>query len=130
MLKLECTMASRSKCWNLSEKGSLIKMSKFEWNGWINKNIKIWRQSWESIKMLKFECWCSNWSKGLHLSEKAIINENVEIWAKKERFNKCLCFKVGIDQNVGICLKTKESIRILKFEDKIGYWSKMLKFEC
>ena len=27
---------------------------------------------------------------------------------------------MGIDQNVGICLKTKESIRILKFEDKIG----------
>ena len=45
---------------------------------------------------------------------------------KKERFNKCLCFiaKVGIDQNVGICLKTKESIRILKFKDKIGNQSK------
>ena len=27
---------------------------------------------------------------------------------------------MGIDQNVGICLKTKESIRILKFEDKTG----------
>ena len=27
---------------------------------------------------------------------------------------------MGIDQNVGICLKTKESIRILKFEDKMG----------
>ena len=24
--------------------------------GGINKNIEIWRQSWESIKMLKFEC--------------------------------------------------------------------------
>ena len=45
---------------------------------------------------------------------------------KKERFNKCLCFiaKVGINQNVGICLKTKESIRILKFKDKIGNQSK------
>ena len=60
------------------------------------------------------------------MSEKAIINENVEIWAKNERFNKCLCFitKVGINQNVGICLKTKESIRILKFKDKIGNQSK------
>ena len=45
---------------------------------------------------------------------------------KNERFNKCLCFitKVGINQNVGICLKTKELIRILKFEDKIGNRSK------
>ena len=31
---------------------------------------------------------------------------------------------MGIDQNVGICLKTKELIRILKFEDKIGNRSK------
>ena len=31
---------------------------------------------------------------------------------------------MGIDQNVGICLKTKELIRILKFEDKIGNQSK------
>ena len=38
--------------------------------------------------------------------------------------NVCFITKVGIDQNVGICLKTKELIRILKFEDKIGNRSK------
>ena len=57
--------------------------------------------------------------------KKAIIDENVEIWAKKKRFNKCLCFiaKVEIDLNCWN-LKTNESIRILKFEDKIGNQSK------
>ena len=56
MLKLECKMSSRLKCWNLIDKGRLIKMSKFDWKGRINKNIEIWRRSWKSIKMLKFEC--------------------------------------------------------------------------
>ena len=42
--------------WVQNDKGRLIKMSRFEWKGGINKNIEIWRQSWESLKMLKFEC--------------------------------------------------------------------------
>ena len=54
MLKFECKMSSQLKCWNLIDKGRLIRMSKFDWKGRINKNIEIWRQSWESIKMLKF----------------------------------------------------------------------------
>ena len=47
MLKFECKMIKEdwSKCPDLSEGGVGI-----------NKNIEIWRQSWESIKMLKFEC--------------------------------------------------------------------------
>ena len=54
------------------------------------------------------------------------INQNCEIWGKKGRSIKCWysIAKVEIYQNVGICLKTKESIRILKFEDKIGNRSK------
>ena len=46
MLKFECKMIKEdwSKCPDLSERGG------------IDENIEIWRQIWESIKMLKFEC--------------------------------------------------------------------------
>ena len=56
MLKFECKISSRSKCWNLSERGESIKRFKFEdkvgnqskcWNlsannGQIDQNVKIW----------------------------------------------------------------------------------------
>ena len=65
-------MSSRSKCWNLSEKkGSLIKMSKFEWRG-------------ESIKTLKFEDKVGNQSKCWNLSANGQIDQNVEIWVKQQ----------------------------------------------
>ena len=63
--------------------------------------------------------------------------------AKKGRSIKYWYFiiKVGIDENVGIWLKNKELIKIMKFEDKVGnesnveiwvqMWksNKMLKFK-
>ena len=68
ILKFEDNIKNQSKCWNLSAKCQVdqnaeiwvkkedwSECQKFEWKGGINKNIEIWRQSWESIKMLKFE---------------------------------------------------------------------------
>ena len=84
-----------------------------QWKHWnlktklgINQNAVIWMLIFKSIKMLKFEWKCGNWSKCWNLREKG-------------RSIKCWYFiaKVGIDQNVGIWLKNKELIRILKFED-------------
>ena len=69
----------------------------------------------KSIKMLKFEWKCGNWSKCWNLKEKG-------------RSIKCWYFiaKVGINQNVGIWLKNKELIRILKFwgQLKVGNQSR------
>ena len=55
------------------------------------------------------ECKCGNRSKWWNLSVKG-------------EFDQMFIFiaKVEIDQNVGIWLKNKEWIRILKFEDKVG----------
>ena len=57
MLKFECKMSLRSKCWNLSEKGIQIDQNAEIWvkggNQW---KFEIWRQSRELIKMLKIEC--------------------------------------------------------------------------
>ena len=63
--------------------------------------------------MLKFGWKGNNQWKCWNLSEKGEVQEMF-----------LFITKVGIEQNVGICLKTKESIRILKFEDKIGNRSK------
>ena len=71
MLKFECKMSSRSKCWNLSEKGRLIKMSKFEWKG-------------DSIKTLKFEDKVGTQTKCWNLSANVQIDQNVEIWVKRQ----------------------------------------------
>ena len=71
-------------------------------------------KSGESIKKLTFEC------------NKVGIDQNVEIWAKKGRSIKCWysIAKVEIYQIIGIWLKNKELIRILKFEDNIKNRSK------
>ena len=69
--------------------------------------------------MLKFECKCGNRWKCLKLREKGEIDQMLIFFIAK----------VGINQNVGIWLKNKELIRILKFEyNKVGS-IKMLKFE-
>ena len=96
-----CKMSSRSKCWNLSEKGRLIKMSKFERKGndqskmlnlsvnvGLDQILEIWVPNVKSIKMF-------------------------EIWVKNGRLIKYWYFtaKVEIDQNVGVRLKNKEWIR-------------------
>ena len=96
----------------------------------INENIEIWRQSWESIKILKYE-----W-KG-----KLIVNQNAEIWVQMcESIKNCsnLSKKGEIDQMLIFYCKSgnqskccslieqinKELIRILKFEDSVGNQSK------
>ena len=92
----------KSKCWNLSTNHQIV------------QNVLFWVKSGESIKKFTFEC------------NKVGIDQNVEIWAKKGRSIKCWYSfaKVEIYQIIGIWLKNKELIRILKFEDNIKNRSK------
>ena len=101
-----------SKCPNLSERGESIKTLKFKDKVGINQNAEIWVLMVKLIKMLKFEWNNNNQWKCWNLSEKEAVHQMFIMF----KFTA----KVGIDQNVEICLKTKESIRILKFEDKMG----------
>ena len=107
MLKFECKMSSWSKCWNLSEKGRLIKMSKFEWKGEsiktlqfedklrINQNAEIWvlHVIFDSIKMLKFKWKGNSQSKCWNLSANVGIYQNGEIYlSKKGEIDQMLVF--------------------------------------
>ena len=116
MLKFEWKMSSRSICWNLSEKGSLIKMSnlserrtKLE----INQNVEIWVLITKSFKMLYFEWKVGNQSKSWHLS--AIRWELI----KMLKFEP----KRGNRSNVDILLQKWTSIKLLEFDWKIRNWS-------
>ena len=71
MLKFECKISSRSKCWNLSEKGRLIKCQNLCERG-------------ESIKRFKFEDNVGNQSKCWNLSANSQIDQNVKIWVKRQ----------------------------------------------
>ena len=103
-VEIYCKGGYQTKFWNLGVKGEL-KMLEFKWK--IRKSIKmlkfgckgeidqIWMPNVKSIKMLKFERKTGDW---------------------------CWYFtaKVEINQNIGIWLKNKELIRILKFKDNVG----------
>ena len=81
-----------------------------EWKVW--NQSKSWRLvaiRWELIKMLKFYCKMSNRSKCWNMSENLI---SIKCWY--------FIAKVWINQNVGIWLKNKELIRILKLRTKLG----------
>ena len=61
-----------------------IKMLKFEWKGKIDQNVKICVKGGESIKRLKFEDKVGNQSKCWNLSANGQIDQNVEIWVKRQ----------------------------------------------
>ena len=84
-----CKMSSQSKCWNLSEKGRLIKMSKFERKGNDQSKCCIWVWMWDLIKILKFECQMSNRSKCWNLREKREIDQMLIFYCKSGNRSKC-----------------------------------------
>ena len=65
------------------------------------------------IRILKFEDNIKNRSKCWNLSAKCQVDQNAEIWVKKEVWSKC--------PNLS---ERGESIKTLKFEDKVGNQSK------
>ena len=93
MLKFECKMSNRSKCWNLSKKRwRLIKC----WYSIAKVEIdqiwffdQIWLKNKELIRILKFEDNIKNQSKCWNLSVKCQVDQNAEIWVKKEDWSKC-----------------------------------------
>ena len=101
-IETEDKIGNQSKCWNLSTNHQIV------------QNVVFWVKSGESIKKLTFEC------------NKVGTDQNVKIWAKKGKSIKCWysIAKVDIYQIIGIWLKNKELIRILKFEDNIKNRSK------
>ena len=118
MLKFECKMSNRSKCWNLSKKDRSIKcwysIARVE----IDQIIGIWLKNKELIKILKFEDNIKNQSKCWNLSAKCQVDQNAEIWVKKEDWSKCqnLSERGGINKNIEIWRQSWESIKMLKFE--------------
>ena len=102
IMKFEDKVGNQSKCWNFSPNCQISKCCNLSEIVWIDQNIEIWGQySWELIKVFKFQCKMSNWTKCWNLSAKYQINQNDAIW-----------------------LKEYESIKMLKFDDKIGNQSK------
>ena len=85
------------KFWKLIKNVKLVELLKFEWNA------KMWRQTWESIKVLIFE-----W-----------MNQNDSIWAESAIF-KLLKFEWNIESWVW---KEESAIfKLLKFEWNIESW--------
>ena len=90
MLKFKWKLVNESKCWNLSAYNvKSIIILKFYQIGRIDPNVDIWAKTYESVKMLKFKSKMSNRSKDCNLSEKAGIDQNVEIWMKMLNRSKC-----------------------------------------
>ena len=79
----------------------------------IDQIIGIWLKNKELIRILKFEDNIKNRSKCWNLSAKCQVDQNAEIWVKKEVWSKC--------PNLS---ERGESIKTLKFEDKVGNQSK------
>ena len=100
ILKFECQMSNRSKCWNLSKNERLIKCWYFTAKVEIDQNVGVWLKNKELIRMLKFECKMLSWSKCWNLSEKGRL------------------IKMSKFQWKGVSMKT------LKFEDRVGNQSK------
>ena len=72
----------------------------------------------ESIKTLKFEDTVGNQSKCWNLSANGQIDQNVEIWVKRQQPMKMLKFeqKMRGSTNVYVLLQKWESIKMLEFE--------------
>ena len=110
----------------------LIRILKLRTKLGINQNDQIWVLITKSFKMLYFERKVGNQSKSWRLSairwELIKMLQNVKsikmlkFEQKSWRLNKCWysIAKVEIDQIIGIWLKNKELIWILKFEDNIN----------
>ena len=99
----------------------------------MDQNIEIWGQSWESIKMLKFECKMSSqsnwvkrgdWSKCLNLNEKAMINQNVEFDCECGNRSKCwnLSAKCQVNQNVEIWVKRGDWSKCPNLSERGNQW--------
>ena len=79
MLKFEQKRGDWSNVDTLLPSGN---RSKFDWKIRNRSGYWNWEQTWESIKMLKFECLSPNCSKCCILSEKWGINQKVDIWVQ------------------------------------------------